>query len=93
MCQPSLVDELHAMIQSKMSAQNLSPKQQILRDFWISCNMNALDFSEFKSKTRSQIDLKDGDGITLAFLEKFMKYFANQSIGMDLSDVNFSVAN
>lgn len=55
--------------------------------------MNALDFSEFKSKTRSHTDLKEGDGITLAFLEKFMKYFANQSIGLDLSDVNFLVAN
>jgi len=54
--------------------------------------MNALDSSEFKSKTRSQPSLKEGDGISMSFLEKFMEYFANQSIGMDLSDVNFLMA-
>ena len=55
--------------------------------------MNALDYSEFKSKTRSSPTTKEGDGVTLEFLEKFMTYFANQSVGMDLSDVNFQTSN
>ena len=29
--------------------------------------------------------------MTLDFLGEFMRYFANQSMGMDLSDVNFEV--
>jgi hypothetical protein len=53
--------------------------------------MNALDSIEFKSKTRSYNTYKENDGVTLDFLAEFMKHFAGQSIGMDLSDVNFEV--
>lgn len=53
--------------------------------------MNALDSTEFKSKTRSYNTYKENDGITLDFLGEFMDHFASQSIGMDLSDVNFEV--
>lgn len=52
--------------------------------------MNALDSREFKSKTRS-IASKENDGVSLEFLGEFMKHFASQSIGLDLSDVNFEV--
>lgn len=53
--------------------------------------MNALDSLEFKSKTRSYKTYKENDGVTLAFLSEFMNHFAGQSIGMDLTDVNFEV--
>ena len=62
-------------------------------NFWISCNMNALDSIEFRSKTRSGLDLMEDDGVSLEFLGEFMKKFANHSIGMDLSDVNFEVTS
>lgn len=55
--------------------------------------MNALDSIEFRSKTRSGPGLKDDDGVSLEFLGEFMKEFANQSVGMDLSDVNFEVTS
>lgn len=42
-------------------------------DFWISCNMNALDSIEFGSKTRSGVGLKKDDGVSLEFLGEFMK--------------------
>jgi len=50
------------------------------RDFWISCNMNVLDSHQFKSKTRMaelSDDEQDDEGVSLEFLEKFMKFFAN----------------
>ena len=54
--------------------------------------MNALDSTEFKSKTRSYNTYsQENDGVTLEFLSEFMNQFASQSIGMDLSDVNFEV--
>lgn len=53
--------------------------------------MNALDSIEFGSKTRSGVGLKEDDGVSLEFLGEFMKQFANHSVGMDLSDVNFEV--
>ena len=53
--------------------------------------MNALDTVEFRSKTRSGKGLKYDDGVTLEFLGEFMKQFAPNSVGMDLSDVNFEV--
>jgi hypothetical protein len=55
--------------------------------------MNALDSIEFGSKTRSGVGLKEDDGVSLEFLGKFMKKFANDSVGMDLSDVNFEVTS
>jgi hypothetical protein len=55
--------------------------------------MNALDSTEFGSKTRSGVGLKEDDGVSLEFLGKFMEKFANDSIGMDLSDVNFEVTS
>jgi len=61
------------------------------RDFWISCNMNAIDSAEFKSKTRNDRSLRENDGVTVEFLGEFMKHFGCQSIGMDLSDVNFQI--
>lgn len=54
--------------------------------------MNALDSLEFKSKTRNDSrPFHENDGVTMEFLNEFMSEFANQSIGMDLSDVNFQV--
>lgn len=53
--------------------------------------MNALDSTEFKSKTRNDRALMENYGVTLEFLGEFLQYFASQSIGMDLSDVNFEV--
>jgi hypothetical protein len=53
--------------------------------------MNALDTVDFPSKTRSGNSLNYEDGVTLEFLSKFMRQFAPNSIGMDLSDVNFEV--
>lgn len=91
MCQPDLVEQLHAAVRHQL-AKRSQPDLRLQRDFWISCNMNALDSLEFSSKTRSDSTLKENDGVTLAFLGEFMKYFAGQSIGMDLSDVNFQVA-
>lgn len=55
-------------------------KMEGARDFWISCNMNVLDSQQFKSKTRQaevQDDAEENEGVSLEFLEKFMKYFAN----------------
>ena len=61
-------------------------------DFWISCNMNALSSIEFRSKTRTGNELCEyEDGVSLEFLGDFMKHFAGNSVGMDLSDVNFEV--
>ncbi len=77
------------MIQKQLQRRSGTGEPTLLRDFWISCNMNALDSIEFKSKTRSSPQQEGNDGVTLAFLSEFMKYFANQSIGIDLSDVNF----
>lgn len=53
--------------------------------------MNALDSTEFGSKTRSGVGLKEDNGVSMKFLSQFMKQFSNDSIGMDLSDVNFEV--
>ena len=55
--------------------------------------MNALDSIEFGSKTRSNLGLKNDDGVSLEFLGEFMQEFANHSIGIDLSDVNFDVTS
>lgn len=85
-CHPDLVDEMHMALRNRFD-------QSIPRNYWISCNMNALDSTEFKSKTRSYNTPKENDGITLDFLGEFMEHFAPHSIGMDLSDVNFEVAN
>lgn len=90
-CQPDLVEQLHAAVRWQL-AQRSQADSSAHRDFWISCNMNALDSLEFKSKTRSVNNLQENDGVTLAFMAEFMKHFAPQSIGMDLSDVNFQVA-
>lgn len=51
--------------------------------------MNALDTAEFRSKTRSYDITNEEDGVTLEFLGEFMNAFAPNSVGMDLSDVNF----
>lgn len=53
--------------------------------------MNAIDSAYFKSKTRNDRSMKENDGVTVEFLGEFMKHFGWQSIGMDLSDVNFQV--
>ena len=55
--------------------------------------MNALDTVEFRSKTRSGSGLREEDGVTLEFLGEFMKVFARNSVGMDLSDVNFEITS
>lgn len=89
-CQPDLVEQLHAAVRWQL-AQRSQADSNIRRDFWISCNMNALDSLEFKSKTRSANHLQENDGVTLAFMAEFMKHFAPHSVGMDLSDVNFQV--
>jgi len=93
MCQPHQVEELFESVQKQIafrSMQNYSKSSN--HNFWISCNMNALDSMEFGSKTRSGMD-KEDDGVSLEFLGEFMKQFATDSVGLDLSDVNFEVTS
>lgn len=45
------------------------------RDFWISCNMNAIDSAYFKSKTRNETTMRENDGVTVEFLGEFIKHF------------------
>ena len=58
----------------------------------MSCNMNALDSEDFRSKTRGNtVSTTHPDGVSLDFLTEFMKEFTCHSVGMDLSDVNFEI--
>ena len=92
LCKPDQVEQLFESIHKQVAFREMTNRQMKI-DYWISCNMNALDSIEFRSKTRSGPGLKNDDGVSLEFLGEFMKEFANQSVGMDLSDVNFEVTS
>lgn len=60
-------------------------------DLWLSCSLNVLDSNNFMSKQKNYFDSRPGDGVSYDFLSGFIRSVADESIGMDLSDVNFDI--
>ena len=90
-CVADNVDKMLELVRKQSAYQAIRSHETsaIPRSFWISCNMNALDSMEFRSKTRRSLVSGGNDGVTLDFLTEFIRKFTRHSIGMDLSDVNF----
>ena len=57
-------------------------------NFWFSFDIDGLDSSEFKSTGTCE-----GDGLSLDFTTELFKSYMPQTIGMDLTEVNFSLTN
>lgn len=78
--------QIHDLIHRRLS-QNMANTN----DLWISCSMNVLDSSQFMSKQRNIFGSEVGDGVSVDFLSAFIRSFADESIGLDLSDVNLDI--
>lgn len=78
---------IHHTIQRKLS-QNMSK----LNNLWVSCSLNVLDSNQFMSKQRSFFGGSEpGDGVPFDFLTGFLRSISDESIGLDLCDVNFEI--
>lgn len=56
--------------------------------FWISFDADSIDSSQFKS---SSVILPQKSGLTLEFIMKLFEVYTPHSIGMDFSEINFSL--
>ena len=52
--------------------------------YWISFDIDGVDKSEFAST-----GTPEGEGISISFMMKFLETFLPESVGMDLTEVNF----
>jgi arginase family enzyme len=58
--------------------------------YWISFDADSIDSSQFKSNTEI---LPETSGLSLEFIHKLFEVYTPQSIGMDFSEINFSLTS
>lgn len=62
-------------------------------DLWLSCSLNVLDTNQFMSSQRNFFGSESNDGVSYDFLSEFIRATADESIGLDLSNVNFDISD
>ena len=79
-CKPGSMDQINADINQYFNHQAGKTK------YWVSFDIDGVDSAEFKSTGTDE-----GNGITIAFMEKLFERYLPKSVGMDFTEVNFEL--
>lgn len=81
------INDVHDLVHRRLTRGTASTS-----DLWISCSADVLDSNQFMSKQRCIHGCEGADGVSFDFLTNFIRSFADESIGLDLCDVNFDIS-
>lgn len=88
LCQPENLDYIHRVINAYFMDRLRQPvRSEAEIDYWVSFDIDGVDAREFGSTGTSEYH-----GMSMDYINSFMRRFLPRSLGMDFTEVNFSLA-